>query len=258
MATERQRPLSARPPPLTTHVNWRFFARRRVPVQHRATVRGPTFIRLLARLADVDVAPSSQSLSDRLSQWLDWNRALALSSALDNPPAAAGTRAPALDHLQGQCASAREVLSASIRSDPTLSPRRMGAVPANERCTGDGMPADVGSFRQCYLVRQRAMQAATGRLRGELRSVLGQVSAEMAKLAAVDAVMEQALGPREHALLASVPDRLQRRFERQHQAGLATPGWLDNFRRDLQSLLLAELALRFQPVEGLLAALRTH
>ncbi len=37
-----------------------------------------------------------------------------------------------------------------------------------------------------------------------------------------------------------------------------TPGaWLDVFRKDMQSVLLAELDLRFQPVEGLLAALRT-
>jgi len=32
--------------------------------------------------------------------------------------------------------------------------------------------------------------------------------------------------------------------------------WLDVFRKDMQSVLLAELDVRFQPVEGLLAALR--
>ncbi len=34
--------------------------------------------------------------------------------------------------------------------------------------------------------------------------------------------------------------------------------WLTTFRKDMQSLLLAELDVRFQPVEGLLAALRTR
>lgn len=34
--------------------------------------------------------------------------------------------------------------------------------------------------------------------------------------------------------------------------------WLDTFRKDLQSVLLAELEVRFQPVEGLLAALHTR
>jgi hypothetical protein len=38
-----------------------------------------------------------------------------------------------------------------------------------------------------------------------------------------------------------------------------TPGaWLDVFRQDVQSVLLAELDVRFHPVEGLLTALRTH
>ncbi|KRC86064.1 hypothetical protein D3C87_437100 [compost metagenome] len=37
----------------------------------------------------------------------------------------------------------------------------------------------------------------------------------------------------------------------------ATPGaWLDTFRNDMRSVLLAELDVRLQPVEGLLAALR--
>lgn len=223
---------------------------------HRATVGGPTFIRLLARLADVDVAPSSQSLSDRLSQWLDWNRALALSSALDDPTAPAVTGAPALEHLQVECARARDATIAAIRSDPTLAPGRADTAAASENRASNGKPPEFGAFRQCYLARQRAMQAATGRLRGRLRDALAQTSADMAQLAAVDAVMEQALSPREHALLAKVPDLLAHRFERLRET--ASPAWLDTFRRDVQSVLLAELDLRFQPVDGLLAALRTH
>ncbi|RBC56959.1 DUF3348 family protein, partial [Xanthomonas oryzae] len=35
-------------------------------------------------------------------------------------------------------------------------------------------------------------------------------------------------------------------------------GWLDVFRKDMQSVLLAELDVRFHPIEGLLAALRTR
>jgi len=88
----------------------------------------------------------------------------------------------------------------------------------------------------------------------------------------VDAVMERALSARERSLLSSVPVMLGARFERLRQsqeetrdaaqasgeAAAATPGaWLDVFRKDMQSVLLAELDIRFQPVEGLLAALRT-
>ncbi|KAB0640547.1 DUF3348 family protein, partial [Burkholderia latens] len=41
-------------------------------------------------------------------------------------------------------------------------------------------------------------------------------------------------------------------------AAAIVPGtWLDTFRDEMQSILLAELEVRFQTVDGLLAALRT-
>ncbi|WP_312711825.1 DUF3348 family protein, partial [Stenotrophomonas sp.] len=56
---------------------------------HRTPVAGPAFIRLLSGLMDGGIALSSPDLSDRLSQWVDWTRAVALSRALDGrlPPA---------------------------------------------------------------------------------------------------------------------------------------------------------------------------
>lgn len=253
----------------------------------RPTVRGPTFVRLLARLAEVDVAAPGPSLPDRLGQWLDWNHALSLAAALDGRPAAPEVAVPAPDTLHGECARAREVLATGIKDEPLLAP-------------GAAMPAepDYAAFRQAYLARQRAMQATVGRLRGRLRDALTAASpatgipddrrspppagapsgaaaiqvapkgapaeerpafryAGLAQLAEVDAVMEAALTPREHALLAKVPELLGQRFEHLRAAGHAPSTWLDGFRRDMQSVLLAELDLRFQPVDALLAALRT-
>jgi len=66
--------------------------------------------------------------------------------------------------------------------------------------------------------------------------------------------MEQTLSPREHSLLAIAPATLGTRFDRVH----GQPGWRTAFRHDMRSLLLAELQLRFHPIEGLLAALRSH
>lgn len=97
----------------------------------------------------------------------------------------------------------------------------------------------------------------------------------MGRLALVDAAMERALEAREQHLLSSAPVALRGHFERlrtaeaerlahgeaqaQAQGRLPTiePGaWLDTFRYDMQCVLHAELDLRFQPVQGLLAALR--
>ena len=210
---------------------------------HRPPVRGPTFIRLLARLTEAELAPSGPSLPDRLGQWLDWKHALALAAALDARPAEAAGEAGAPDDLHAECARAREVLAAAINDAPLLSP----ATPAEP---------DYAAFRQLCLNRQRATQAAVGRLRGKLRDALA-ASPGMGQLAEVDAAMEVAITPREHTLLAKVPDLLGQRFERLRTVGDASTTWLDSFRRDMRSVLLAELDLRFQPVDALLAALRT-
>ena len=232
-----------------------------VQAPQRTSFRGPTFIRLLARLTDVDVSPSRQSLSDRLGQWLDWTHAVALSTSLDGKPSAVGFDVPTFgSDEENECARVRASLASTIAGDRAFA--KEGG--ANEA-------ADYSVFRQRYLAIQRSMQAATGNVRSRLRDMLAQKTADMARLADVDAVMERVLSPREQALLAHVPALLGDHFERLRQAEqkaladaqvaevapVVTPGaWLDVFRQDVQSVLLAELDVRFHPVEGLLAALR--
>ena len=267
----------------------------------RPTVRGPTFVRLLARLAEVDVAAPGSSLPDHLGQWLDWKHALSLAAALDSRPTASADAAAAPDDLVPECARARDTLLAAIRNEPLL---------ASDALATDN--TDFAPYRHIYLTRQCAMQATVGRLRGSLRDALLQSSpvssvptsspsrhsrergnppcsstetkvddrhpplksasrvrgndgvegprdgAALARLAEVDAMMEVALTPREHTLLAKVPELLGLRFARLCAAGNGPNTWIDAFRRDMQSVLLVELDLRFQPVDALLAALRTH
>jgi len=132
---------------------------------------------------------------------------------------------------------------------------------------------DYPAFRQIYLSMQQTMETGIGNLRGRLRAKLAARTPDMSRLAEVDAVMERALSPRERSLLATVPGLLGGHFERLLKADRETradaqaledaseiaPGaWLTVFRKDMRSVLLAELDLRFQPVEGLLAALRTR
>ncbi len=230
----------------------------------REAVPAPAFIRLLARLADVDLRAPDHALVDRLGEWVDWTRAVALSGALDGR-LPADTGAPAGDgDAQQECTRVRAALVAAIDADPeTATPRWRST-----RSGNDGYAV----YRERYLELQRKMQAETGRLRGQLRDRLGQASPELARLAEVDAVMETTLSPRELTLLAAVPTLLGHHFQRLRADGLAPqanlefppdPGaasagpWLDVFRQDMRNVLLAELEVRFHPVEGLLAALRT-
>ncbi|MEF3082329.1 DUF3348 domain-containing protein [Luteimonas sp. SMYT11W] len=233
----------------------------------RPAFRGPTFIRLLARLTDDTLPQGGPAPAERLSQWIDWTRAVVLSKVLDAKASEAEQDAQVVDRDDAAvCAKARATLLASITEAPELViPQPQAAVASNDD-DADAAPAvaiDFAPFRQRYLALQRSMLITTGRLRGDLRDRLAQRSADMARLAEVDAVMEGALSPREHALLGAVPALLETHFERlRAAAGVSatdpSAAWLDGFRRDMQGVLIAELDVRFQPVEGLLAALRTH
>ncbi|WP_345816018.1 DUF3348 domain-containing protein [Paraburkholderia sp. PREW-6R] len=306
----------------------------------RTALSGPALIRLLARLSDVDVPESRQSLSDRLSQWLGWTDAIALSTALASGPpvvpaggrAASAARAgvtaargsphgsPSAAH-DSEAARVRTSLIKAIAGDSVLAP-------SNRRRPGEALlqgvapdpAADFALFRQRYTSIQQAMETAVGTLRGRLRSMLAATTPAMAQLAVLDAVMERALSERERTLLAAVPGLLAGHFERLRAAEEARLGeidtfakadanvtvaarasvdegasahvgvdvnansnvnananasasanasvvsaeprvvrpgaWLEVFRKDMQSVLLAELDVRFQPVEGLLDALR--
>jgi hypothetical protein len=209
----------------------------------RTGVSGSALTGLLARLTDIDVPESRQGFAERLSQWLSWTDAILLAAALKSGPAAApsGARAAASAE-EGECTRVRTVL--------------MNAIAADRGFTAGGK--HFSPYRQRYLARQQAMEASIGPLRARLRSRLAARSPAMARLAAVDAVMEQVLGAHEHRLLATVPALLEKHFERLRQAdGEVQPGaWLDLFCKSMQGVLLAELDIRLQPVEGLLDALR--
>ncbi|CAB3686252.1 DUF3348 domain-containing protein [Paraburkholderia rhynchosiae] len=283
----------------------------------RTALSGPALVRLLARLADVDVPEFRQSLSDRLSDWLGWTDAIALSSALTGAPLAVPAGARAFGSAEeAECARVRASLVKTIAGDSMFAAdkRRRFVHVAQQRASAEmqaapAVPVDYAQFRQRYVALQQSMETGVGNLRGRLRALLAAKSPAMGRLAVLDAVMERALSERERNLLATVPVLLAGHFERLRDAArqaqaveqtaddaaqaaraeegakiasltvhsaaaaqaadaakaspkhaqLVAPGaWLDVFRKDMQSVLLAELDVRLQPVEGLLAALRTR
>jgi hypothetical protein len=220
-------------------------------VSQRTVFNGSALVRLLSRLTEVDVREPRQATADRLSQWFGWTDAISLSAALDGAVAvAAPSRARASASAEErECVRARAALAKAVAED--------GAVAA---------AVDFTPFRRRHLTLQQAMEAGIGPLRGRLRALLAARSPAMARLAAVDVVMEQVLAGREHSLLAGVPALLEKHFTRLSRDSLSTTGepgseaqageWLHVFRKDMKNVLLAELDFRFQPIEGLLEALR--
>lgn len=236
----------------------------------RPGISGPALIRLLARLTHADVPEPGHTLPNRLSQWLSWADAIALSGALSGPPPVMPASDTASDDAgQAEFDRVRLAQQAAILGHRTAAGPRQRAQQRQAVPSETGAPRiDYALYRQRYVSLQQSMETSIIHLRSRLRTLLASRSQKMAKLAVVDAAMEQALGGQEQRLLATVPGLLEQRFEQLRQQAQdqdshpAMPGkttaWQDVFQQDMQRVLLAELDIRLQPVEGLLAALRAR
>lgn len=231
-----------------------------VPGSPRTRFTDPALIRLLAQLAQLDAGGAQPAFAERLSQWLHWTDATALSAALDEAPPVPATpqRRETHDTEASELARVRSALVTGIAQDCALTPAPTRAQgprgPAAAQAAPPDEPLDFATLRRRYVNRQQAMTAAIDPLRARLRAALAGASADLARLASLDAVMERVLGPRERALLGAVPVLLEKHFDHLRQAPAAA-GWLDTFGQRMQAVLLAELDVRLQPAEGLLAAL---
>ncbi len=246
----------------------------------RSRFNSSRLVRALGDLAVADVADSKQSFAERLGQWLGFTDALALFPALGAgaasvPELESAAPPTARAAMRKEFARVRAAMVESITADGVLDPgeARIGLpAPAPDAATASA--ADFSPYHRRYLAHQRDMAASIGPLRANARAALSGHSPALERLAAVDAVLEQALAARERNLLATVPALLGRRFEQLYAAHLAARseaqvadepalwlapgGWLAVFCSEMQNVLLAELDLRLQPVAGLIETLGTE
>lgn len=204
-------------------------------------VAGSELTRLLARLADTASPGSRPVFAERLGHWLGWTGAISLYAALnDGPalPAPGRPRGPGAEEADFQRVCAE--LAAAIADGPRE--------PASS-------PTDFAPYRRHCLALQQAMQDAIGALRQRLRASLARQSAQGARLAAIDAVMDQALAAQERSLLGLVPVRLQAHFERLPLPDTGGDRAHAAFRADLARVMHAELVHRLLPSRGLLDSL---
>ena len=232
----------------------------------RTPLTGSAFIRALAALNPLAAPAAPDAFAQRLAHWFDWTHAFSLSAALGE--SGARPDAPGFGGQGALSADERELARVRASLARTIAEAPAGAVPArrvNRPLAAAAVPAetaiDFATHRQRYAACQLAMETQIVPLRRRLRSSLADRSAALAKLAELDIVMEQVVGAQERALLATVAARLEPRFDALRGAPSGDvpvqPGpWLEQFRQEMRSLLLAELDLRLQPVEGLLEACR--
>jgi hypothetical protein len=233
--------------------------------------------RLICTLADLSlletVAPGA-AFAEKLGLWVSFTDAISLSVVHSASFTEHPSKAKPLVGVAGVAAGvALGQAFAAVRAGLVRSINRVGAeLSAPEVDAPTDLATVYAPYRRYYLAQQREIELKLYPLRLQVRAVLARASAEIRKLAALDAAMEQILCERESKLLLKVPALLEKRFRQlhaDHQQALAATqqadnpalwlqpgGWLAGFCRDMQTVLIAELDLRLQPALGLMEALQ--
>lgn len=225
-------------------------------------------IRFLTALSVSEAQVSHQQFSDKLGQLINFTDAIALSEA--------HTQAPELenegigefsDGITREFLRARSsIVQSAMRSFfPTSGPTRIRWPAIEVEPTKDFAPISA-----LLLKFYRAQQVdISGKVRGlhqRTREAVAQLSVKLARIAALDAALSDALGTHSQRYFNAVPRLLERRVQHLHhqlldaqqQEGSPGAAWSDmceQLRREVQGLLLAEVEVRLLPALGLVEAL---
>jgi len=240
------------------------------PVQRivlRRNISSSRLVRLLGDWAPVDLEACGMDFAERLGLWVNAFDAIGLQAAHQSIRTLT-TVAPGRPSDPGQ-QPAKAMTEAFLRVRTALAD--LIAMDALALCAAD---ASYAPYHQRHVKLQREMEQSIAALRGRVRETLGRVSPRLRQLAALDAVLEQVIAPREQMLLPKAPTLMSRRFEQlrlAHREALEAAGqqddpalarqaggWLADFDNDWRQALLAELDLRLEPVAGLIDALRNE
>lgn len=210
---------------------------------------------------------SHRQFTERLGQWIDFSDSITLSEAharalqVDNEDVASFSAGITDEFLRARS----RLVQASMRS---FFP---GAGPTRIRWPASGAPPDdAESALQPYLRFYQQQQAEVdSKVRGlhlRTREAVATLSARLARICAIDAALGDALAIHSRRYMTTVPTLLQSRLEflfSDYQLSVADgaardAAWkrsCEQFRREAQGLLLAEIEARLLPALGLIEAL---
>jgi len=218
----------------------------------RTSFHSARLIRVLAELSLLDTVEQGAAFAEKLGMWVSFTDAITLSavhSASTTTPSGmpdgvtTGQRT-ALD-------KAFERVQAGLVSAIGRLPKELSAPEADAL---DDPAFAFEPYRRHYQAQQREIEVKLRPLRARVREVLGQSSPKLRKLAALDAALDGILGERESKLLQKLPSLLEKRFRQLAKAHQPTTDWLANFGQEMQTVLLADMDVRLQPVLGLIEA----
>ena len=236
---------------------------------HTPAPSGPAGSRLVTLLTQLDRKAARDSHGDfaeRLGRLFDLSDAISLDGANQyRPKGPFEARPDATERLQADLLKTRDTLLAHLSR--SFAGEKAASViplpPLKDDAQTDKRPT-FGAYERFYQAHQRQMIAGLSNLRQRSRRLLIGHSQAMARLAELDAVFEQSLSGYVRHCFGALPGFLEKRYRtlwdtrdpfHTVEDWLAPQGWLSQFRRELQLLLLAELDARQEPILGLLDAL---
>ncbi len=236
-------------------------------------------VALLCQLSNTKTSKADYNLGEYLGRLISVSDAISLSRSLNQLKSQTSVQTAnqcevdtsALEIREDVFNSRERMIQTIIRSF-SHTPHGMG-IQAPSVTTGTRVEAlqTYEPYLRFYSMHQAQMAGAIQSLRLRVRSNISPLSRQMQQLAQLDKVMDDNLASNTSKLFDVAPRLLQQRFsqlldthlESQDSSKDPEPhtwilpgGWLANFYRDMQAVLLAELDLRLQPVIGLLEALK--
>lgn len=212
-------------------------------------------VQFLTELALSQVKISHKNFAEELGQLIDLSDSFALSESLRSlnrtpfTKAELDTQALKADFLQQQS----DMVENLIRS---FTPE-IGALALHlPKPEGDKEVSDdkmLEAYKRFYALQQSDMDYKIIKLRGEMRLAIKTYSESLAQLVALDTALSDTLTVHSRRLFTLMPRLLAQRYAQlRDEAGYE---WRKQFYKEMQSLLLAELDVRLQPVLGLIEAL---
>lgn len=214
-------------------------------------------VRELSRMVAVSPSDMKQSPAERMGAWLDVGDSISLFTLLSRQmgegsgPAGQAGAETGSPHVREMMALREQLRDAIMAGESG----RVGKAGVRSLADAGQGNSDFSPYHRQYLAHQREMSTRISALRTQVRASLARRSGAFKQLADLDALFEQAMAARERTLLASIPMILATRFQRLAGEAGDAADWFVDFRFEMQSLLLAELDVRLQPVAALLGAL---
>lgn len=225
-------------------------------------------VRFLTDLSVTDTQVSHRQFTERLGQLIDFSDSITLSNAHARDLEIESEEVDAFSEgISGEFLRARSIIvQAAMRSFfPGSGPTRI-KWPAIEQELPVGPASAAEPYLKFYSSQQVDIDTKIRGLHLRSREAVSRLSPKLERICAIDAALADALAAHSRRYFTSVPRLLGRRLEtlfRQYQARVkdgvdANAGWLETreqFRRETQGLLLAEIEARLLPALGLIEAL---